>query len=184
VTSYFTFHDFRYWPVATDFSSASDVSFRREAEVGRAAKARVSSRQWKTLALSIVSFPPEGIASRALIARLTKATSNWFASTSTCQRPGVPTVSIWTVSPSDRWINSAAPTRNLYPSVEVNHVDCVVDHGIDQQPQATGIAEDGLRRFQHDHIHTSKRHETKLRRGSDYAIVLMRTCVCAVCSPR
>jgi hypothetical protein len=45
--------DFRSWPIATNFSLGSDVSFRGEAEVGRAAEpsAAVENDPYETLAI-------------------------------------------------------------------------------------------------------------------------------------
>ncbi len=44
-----------------------------------------TSRRLRRLLASTVSFPPSGIASRALIARLTIADSRWLTSASICQ---------------------------------------------------------------------------------------------------
>ena len=74
------------------------------------------SRSRIAFAASTVSFPPDGIASLALIARFNNATSSWSASTSTVQRPAEPAVSISTVSPSARCMKSTAPTINLLMS--------------------------------------------------------------------
>ena len=59
--------------------------------------------------VSIVSFPPSGIASRALIARLMMAFSSWFGSASTGHSRGASTASTSIVSPSVRCSNSDMP---------------------------------------------------------------------------
>ena len=50
-------NDVAYWPFATNFSSGLDVSFRGEAEVGRAAEFAASVENDPTATLSVRSQP-------------------------------------------------------------------------------------------------------------------------------
>ena len=69
------------------------------------------------MAVSIVSLPPFGIASRALTARLIIALSSWLLSAETGQRPPASTVSILIVSSKVRRSSSDMPeTRRLMSS--------------------------------------------------------------------
>ena len=76
------------------------------------------------LAVSIVSLPPSGIASRALTAKFSSAASTSFGSTSTRQSPAPSTVSIAIVSPSVRCMSSDAPWTSALTSIGFGSSGC------------------------------------------------------------
>ena len=80
----------------------------------RSAAACPSSQQ---LAVSIVSRPPSGIASRALMQRLSSAFSSCGASIRVGQRPPAPTTSSSTAGPTLRRISSSSPAISRLTSV-------------------------------------------------------------------
>src|SRR5471032_1156442 len=63
------------------------------------------------LPTSSVSWPPSGMASRALMARFSSTLSNWLGSTAAFHSPAAMTVSTSMVAPSARWINSSLPVN-------------------------------------------------------------------------
>ena len=88
-----------YWP-GSDFLMLRDVGL---VEIG-------------SCAVSIVSLPPSGIASRAFTARLSSALSSWFGSVMVRHRPPASTVSIAIASPSVRRSSSDMPATSWLAS--------------------------------------------------------------------
>ncbi len=80
----------------------------------RSLAARSSSH---LLAVSMVMRPPSGIASRALITRLSRALSSWEVSTLVSHRPPAPTTSTSTAGPTVRRISSSMPATRRFASV-------------------------------------------------------------------
>ena len=60
---------------------------------GGRSRSRAARSSSHLLAVSMVSLPPSGMASRALMQRLSSAFSSWFGSTSVGQSPPAPTTS-------------------------------------------------------------------------------------------
>jgi len=76
------------------------------------------------LPVSMVIRPPSGIASRALMHRLSSAFSSWFGSTSAIHRPVMLTVSTVISGPTVRRIRSAMSTTSLATSVGLGSSVC------------------------------------------------------------
>jgi hypothetical protein len=74
-----------------------------------AGRSRSRAMAWSTqrLPVSIISAPPSGMASRALMQRLSSAFSSWLPSISTVHSPAARTVSIRIAGPMVRRISSS-----------------------------------------------------------------------------
>ncbi|GJE45352.1 hypothetical protein AEGHOMDF_4546 [Methylobacterium soli] len=85
---------------------------------------RAPCRSIQRLAVSIVIRPPSGIASRALMQRLSRAFSSCEGSTSADQRPLMQAVSTCTPGPTVRWIRSSMPLTSVFTLVALGASVC------------------------------------------------------------
>ena len=82
------------------------------------------SRSRTTLAVSTVTLPPRGLASRALTSRLTMICSTWEGSMRAGQRLPARKVSSWRSSPISRRIIPRSPSTTSFRSITRGSTGC------------------------------------------------------------